>query len=158
MATQSGQTHSSADRISRVDVEIMYGGYWVSLNDHIRYVMHTDGFGKRSYAKKRKTVSSEFFDGEYITSETRENSAASIAVWVLGGSVMELEENIDTLTAMFGQRFSIRTRVNEIATVETSAGSADFIIDQSHIYMHNMRALVTCNFSLLPGAVKELIL
>lgn len=159
MNTQSGPLSSGMDGVTRLDLEVRYGVGWISMNDHIRFILHPDGFGKKGYTKSRKTTKSEFFDGEYVISESRDNSPQSISVWVLGSNFMELHENVDLLMDAFNQNpFIIRTRMNEMLITESSSGSADFIVDMSHVYLHNFRALVQVNFNLKPGQELEMIL
>ena len=159
MATQAGPISSPRSKIKTVDVEVSWGGNWISLHDGIRYQVHPDGFGKRQYTKRRKTVSSEFFSGEYVVSETEDNLAQQLSVWILGRTQLELTENIDLLVKCFEQDgFMIRFLINEARETMVASGSADILIDASHVYMHNIRALATLTFSTLPGMETEMIL
>lgn len=156
---QQGPVNSSSSPIKIVDVQISWGTTWISLNDGLRYQVHPDGFGKSQFTKRRKKIVSEFFSGEYTVSETEDNLAQTLAVWIHGPTRMELVENIDFLVKLFSQNpFMIRTRINEVLETQASSGSADIVIDSSHVYMHNNRALATLTYSLLPGYSAELLL
>lgn len=159
MTTQSGPINSPRNKVKAVDVEVSWAGGWVSLHDGLRFQIHPDGFGKRQYTKRRRKVSSEFFSGEYVVGETEDNLAQQLTVWIKGRSQMELHENVDLLVKIFSQEtFMIRTRINEMRETLVSSGSADVLIDSSHVYLHNLRALASCTFATLPGVETELIL
>lgn len=156
---QQGPLAIPKSKLRYVDVQIGWGGNWISLHDEWRFQVHPDGFGKTQHTMRRKKVSSEFFSGEFTVSETENNSEQTLSVWVLGNSSMEVGENVELLTRCFKQNpFVLRTRTNEILVTQTSSGSADIMIDQSHVYLHNHRALMNFTFSMLPGAIQELIL
>lgn len=160
MATfQQGPLSTQATRLRHVDVEINFNNQWISLNDHYRYELHTQGFGKKSVTQRRKKVSSEFFSGEFTVNEAEANTDERLSIWVKALSQFELMERKDFLVACFKQNpFILRTTINEVRTTSVSSGSADIVIDQSHIFLHNCRALVEVSYSLLPGEEMELIL
>ena len=159
MTAQQGPVRSPRSKIKAIDVEVSWAGGWVSLHDGVRFQVHPDGFGKRQYTKRRRKVASELFSGEYTVSETEDNLAQTLSVWIIGRTQMDLLESIDLLVKMFSQEgFMIRTRINETRETLVASGSADVLVDTSHVYLHNMRALATCTFATLPGVETEMIL
>ena len=156
---QDGPLVSAADFDLSVDAEISYLGIWRSLNDHRRYRLATEGFGRHDQTFTRKTVKSGFYSGDYTVRSTKDATKRTWAVLVNGVDQTDLEEALVDLTEnWFGQDFyNVRVKKNEY--VETwLCDKADYSVDASHVYLHNCKALVSLNFAVHPTVTREVLL
>lgn len=142
---------------SKINIEVKGAdGKWHSFHNPPRYRLSVDGFGIVAHSKARKTVSSDFFAGEFTISERDNNQARQLSIYSMAGDVYELRRLEQNILSLFGQNpFQIRTTVYEDQTVETSSGSADITIDGSHVYLHNTMSVARVTFNVLPTALKR---
>src|SRR5690348_4876758 len=125
------------NRLRSFNLEISYQDQWVSLNDHARYVVTSEGLGNSQTTRKRETVTSPFYDGEYEVHSVKENVKETIGVYVLGQSQSMLTENILLLVDAFEQSvYNLRLTLDEHREVWI-CNSADYSIDRSQVNAHN---------------------
>lgn len=140
-------------------IEVSYAGLWRSLNDRVHYVTMVDGFGVIEQTHRRKTVSSDFYAGDYTVRAVPESVKRTWKVLVQGSNQTDLESAVwDDLVPWFRQDvYNVRVMKNEV--VETyQCEKADYAIDQSHVYLHNCRAVVSLTFSSRPTVSREILL
>lgn len=139
------------------NLEISWMGQWVILNDHLRYITHAEGLGVRAVTRRRQTVTSPFYDGEFETHSVKENVKERVQIWVNASSQSELVENIILLEDAFSQSvYNIRKTLDESREVWTCQ-SADYTVDQSHVYAHNCTALFSADVPRLPAIQHEVV-
>lgn len=137
----------------KIDVEVLWRGEWVSFNDRPQFTIGTDGFGTTAHSRSRKTVSSDFFSGEYTVSERDNNQARQLSIQMRALDRYELDRLRRTVFGAFSQHsFKIRTTIYEEQVVETSSGSADITFDGSHVMLHNTMMIANVTFNVLPIA------
>lgn len=160
MASEAQPGELIPDKDVKLDtfaLEISWQGQWVLLNDHLRFITHAEGLGIRAITRRRQTVTSPFYEGEYETHSVRENVKERVQIWVHGPSQSQLVENILLLEDAFSQSvYNIRKTLDESRQVWTCQ-SADYTVDQSQVYAHNRMALFTADVPRLPALQHEAI-
>jgi hypothetical protein len=159
---QGGPARLANDFALALDVEVSYAGLWHSLNDHFNYRMGTEGFGVAEQTRRRKSVSNDFFEGDFEVRSVRASVKRTLDVWVYGADQVEVQENIARLvdedSGWFSQdAYNVRVRLNEYAETWL-CDSADYSVDGSHIFLHNCMARVRLTFSTAPKVSKEILL
>lgn len=155
---QMGGTHAQPKEDSLgFDVEVSWNDTWVSLNDHVRFIIGAESLGERTVSRRRNTVTSPFYDGEYEVHSVRENVKESLQIYVLGPSHSQLTENLLLLEDCFEQFvYNVRVTMDEHREVWVCQ-SADWSIDRSHIQAHNTRAVFKTEIPRLPKVRYEVI-
>lgn len=159
MGFQVGSTNVAPDyTLQEFDAEISYGNTWVSLNDHVNYVIRAEDFGTSAYQRRRITADSPYYDGTFYLHSTMENVQESISVQVMGYSPNHVTENINSLIYFFSQdSFNLRKRMDD--HMETwLCQPADYGIDRSHVMMHNNMAVVKLSIPRHPKIDFEVIM
>ena len=143
--------------LKNFNFEVSWNNSWVSLNDHLRYTMSAEGFGVQQVTRRRMTVTSPFFDGEYETHSVRENVKEEVQIYVTSPSQSQLVEEILLLEDIFTQSvYNARKTLDEAREVWICQ-SADYTIDRSHIQAHNCRAVFTAQIPRLPAVKHEAV-
>lgn len=141
-----------------LDVEVSYAGSYWTVNDHVHYRVTTDGWGVVEQTHRRKEVTSEWFEGTFVTHKVRDSTKRSIEVMVRGADQPEVTENVLQLIDWFTQdSFNIRITLDD--HVETwLCSAADYRIDRSHVLLHNRMAKVNFTMSVNPRVTYEVAL
>ena len=147
-----------APKMTDFDIEISYGSTWVSLNDGRNYTVNADDFGNRSQQRRRITATSPYYDGTFLVHSTLENVTEAVNVYVRGASPNEVTENILWLTQLIDQeQYNVRVRMDD--HMETwICEPADYSIDRSHVFAHNVMALVKLSITRLPKVTYEVVM
>jgi hypothetical protein len=120
--------------------------------------MGVDGFNQHDFTFRRKMVTSDFFDGEYLVRKVADSVKRTWTVGVLGGDRIELETNLINLRTWFTQD-SYNVRVSLDDYLETMlCDAADVSVDGSHVFLHNTMYSVKVSFSTDPKTSQEQIL
>lgn len=130
--------------LQQFDMEVGYGGYWISLNDHLRYVVAADSLGTTSAAMRRIETQSPVVEGKYLVHATPEHIQEAIKVYCYGQNMVEVMENARTLQTAFTQ-FDYQIRI----TLDTHreywrCQTADWSMERTHTFVHN--GMVVMNF------------
>jgi len=152
-----GTTSNESTGMRSFDIEASWNDQWISLNDHLRFIVGAESLGDKTVARRRTTVTSPFYDGEYEVHSVRENVRESLQVYVLGPSQSQLTEHILLLEDIFEQFvYNIRVTLDEHREVWTCQ-SADWSVDRSHVQAHNNRAVFKVEVPRLPKVSYEVI-
>jgi len=150
-----GPQLASNDFQLEFDAEISYAGRWWSLNDHFNYRVTTEGMGITEQTFRRKTITSDFFEGEYTTHSVRANTKRTAEIWVYGDSQSVVSENVQRAIDWFTQdSYNLRVRLNEDVEI-LLCGGADYRVDRSHLMAHNKMAKITFTYDAHPDVSRE---
>lgn len=133
-----------------LNVEVSYAGIWRQLNDHVNYLVGTEGFGQTSQTFRRIEVTSSFYAGNYTVNNVPESTKRPLQFWVKGSTYEELANARDDLIKWFTQDdFIVRITRNE--TLEYwECECADYQIDESHVFLHNKMCKVNFTTTVMP--------
>ena len=159
MAVQQGPVRPRGERtMDNFDMEVSFGVPWVSLNDRINFRVSAEGFGNKVTQQRRITADSPYFDGTYLVHSTKDNVTEEFAVYVYGSSQNHVTENLLLLEEIFDQAaYRIRLRFDDHQ--ETwSCQTADYSVERSHVFMHNVMAVMKFQVPRFPKISYEAIL
>ena len=139
------------------NLEASWNDQWISLNDMSRFRVTGEGMGSQQITRRRQTVTSPFYDGEYETHSVRENVKEQVGIYVRAASQSQLTENILLLEDIFSQSvYNIRRTLDEAREVWVCQ-SADYTIDRTQVWTHNCMAVFTAEVPRLPAVSHEVI-
>lgn len=137
------------------DVEVSLGSRWMSLNDHVRYVVGAASLEDSSISMRNTTASSSMYDGAWVVHSARDNVAETLEVRVLGPTSSMVEEYAADLVEAFKQ-LTYRVRVSINDHVETwQCFPADHSRSRGHVYSHNVMQVVRLSVPRLPDVDVE---
>lgn len=156
-SVQNGALSHRDSGIRHFDVEVSWNDQWISLNDHVRFVLGAESLGERTVSRRRTTITSPFYDGEYEVHSVRENVKEVLQVYVLGPSQSQVTEHLLLLEDAFEQFvYNVRVTMDEHREVWTCQ-SADWSVDRSHVNAHNVRAHMRIEIPRLPKVAYEAV-
>lgn len=140
-----------------VDVEIHDGVRWISMNDHYLYVLGARTLEETTQALHRHSVKSSMFDGEYVTHTTKGNVTEVIEVYILGTDQVHVGDNMERLTAAFGQSTYMIRRTFGKDRETWNCFPAEYNFRRGQTMIHNTRATMTFNVPRLPKVYREVV-
>lgn len=145
------------NHLTGFNFEASWHDQWVSLNDTTRFKVHGDALGSQQVTRRRVTVTSPFYDGEYEVGSVKENVKETVTLWVRAPSQSQLTEHLLLLEDIFSQSvYNLRKTLDEDREVWVCY-SADYSIDRGHINLHNCMALFSAEVPRLPHVHHEVI-
>lgn len=109
---------------------------WVDLNDDVNYRLEKSSFGESSATWRKRTVTSDFVEGEFTVNAVRENIVETLAVWCHGETFYDMEVAKNKLIAAISQlTYQLMFRTNNSAHYYDCT-IADYTISTTHEYRH----------------------
>lgn len=143
-------------KLDYFDIEVFTGSRWMSLNDHVNYIVGSTSLGETSQTFSKITSKSSMYDGEWVVHATKDNVNETIQVYVLGATHSAVEDNRTIAINAFTQ-LSYNIRVSVGNHVETwRCFPADYNLDRGHIMAHNFRETLTFSVPRYPNVVREI--
>jgi len=137
------------------DVEVFDGRHWVTLNDHVHFYVGSDSLGNTSQGRRRYTVQSSMYDGDWEVHSTASSVTESITVNLLGVDQIDISDGIIQLTEIFTQAV-YNLRVTRDTVRETwLCYPAEWSIDRGQIQSHNVRAQMKLSIPRFPKVTYE---
>lgn len=145
------------DHTLYLDVEITWGGEWISLQDG-RFQINAQNTRETSNKSWRKVVtSSPILGGDYLVHAVPEMVTESISVWVRGQSQTDLNDNFWMLDELFSQfSYSIRWTLNEYREY-WRCQLAEASSSRGQVWTHSQMALSTFQVPRYPDVTRERI-
>ena len=158
MPTQEGHIRPrQSAKMKGFDVEIFDGLHWVSLNDHVHYYVGADSLGNSQQARRRYTVQSSMYDGDWEVHSTASSVTESLSVHILGVDQIDISDGIIQLQQVFTQSV-YNLRVTRDTVRETwLCYPAEWSIDRGQIQSHNVRAIMTLSIPRFPKITYEAV-
>lgn len=136
--------------MSYFDVEVYDGTAWLSLNDQVNYRINSESLGQSSQQRKRQTVTSEMYDGEFEVHSTLGNVSETLTVYVMAEYQNDVSINLLRVINAFSQR-RYNVRISRDDDVETwLCQPADWSVVRSQVESHNKRATLTLTVNRFP--------
>jgi hypothetical protein len=126
------------------DLEVGYGGSWVSLNDRVHYRVTAESLAQTAQTKRKLEAQNPVVEGTYLIHVTPENVQETVKVYCYGETMTELHERAATLKMLFEQ-FDYQVRVTLDAHREYwRCQPADWTMERTHVQIH--QGMLTMTF------------
>lgn len=141
----------------RFDFQVHDGIRWVSLNDHLNFIVGGDSFQSVSQGRKRYTVQSALYDGDWEVHSTASSVTEGITIDVLGSDSIMVAENLDWMRKAFTQSvYNCRKITNDLMETWTCF-PAEWAINSGQVFTHHTRAQVKLSVPRFPKINYEAI-
>lgn len=139
------------------DFEVFNGVTWVTLNDHINFYVGGDSLGSNTQGRRRFTVQSSMYDGDFEVHSTASSVTEQVTVYVLGATQLDVSDNIESLRKWFSQAtFNIRITRDEVR--ETwRCFPAEWSVDRGQVMSHNKMAQMRLSIPRFPKVTYEAV-
>lgn len=139
------------------DIEVHNGITWMSLNDTFRFRASARSLESVTQQRRRKTVTSSMYDGEWEIHSTLSNAEEKVEIDIYGADQVEISDNIQRVIAAFSQRlYNVRvTMDNDRQTWRCFP--AEYSITRGQVNAHNRRATISLSVPRFPKIVYEVI-
>jgi len=151
MPTQEGHIRPrNRDGMQSFDFEVYDGVRWVTLNDHLHFIVGADSLQGSQQARRRYTVQSSMYDGDWEVHSTASSVTESVTVDVLGVDQIDVSDGLLLLEEIFTQAvYNIRVTRDSVRETWTCY-PAEWSIDRGQVQSHNIRAQVRLSIPRFP--------
>jgi len=154
---EGGIRPRQTSKMTGFDVEIFDGIRWVTLNDHVHYYVGADSFATSQQGRRRYTVQSSMYDGDWEVHSTANSVTEQVTVVVLGVDQIDISDGIIQLQEVFTQPV-YNVRISRDTVRETwLCYPAEWSIDRGQIQSHNVRATMTLSIPRFPKVTYEAV-
>ncbi len=123
--------------LDQFDIEVSYGGQWISLNDHFNYRVASESLGQTAVSMRRQEATNPIVEGKYLIHAVPEHVEETIRVYVYGQHMVDTMENARTLQKVFTQ-FDFQVRITMDNHREYwRCQAADWTMERPHTHVHN---------------------
>lgn len=144
-----------AKELSYFDVEVSWGGRWVSLNDHVNYQVSADTRENTTVSWRRIQTTSAVLEGTYTVHAVKETVNEQVNVLVFAPDQFDLAINVAKLEELFSQH-SYRIRFTYDDYLEYwDCQMADYSLIRSQVYTHSTMAGLQAQVPRFPTVVRE---
>ena len=159
MPTQEGHIRPRrTGGMTLFDFEVYNGSRWVTLNDHVHYNIGSDSLGASAQSRRRYTVQSSMYDGDWEVHSTASSISESVTVNIIGTDQVEVADLLMALQEMFVQSV-YNIRITRDALRETwLCYPAEWSIDRGQIQSHNIRAQMRLTIPRFPKITYEAVI
>lgn len=153
-----GNFDTTDEDLNYFSVEVSYGGTWVDINDHTRYIVEGSTTRAQSQKTWRKiTATSPVLGGSYLVHAVPDMISEQVAIYVYGESQTDLADNFFFLDQLFEQpSFQIRWTLNEYREY-WDCQLADAAYTRSQVLTHSTMAMTTYTVARFPRVTRERI-
>lgn len=143
--------------MSYFDFLVWDGARWITMNDHLNFITGADSFSQATVARKRFTVTSSLYDGEWEVHSTKSQIQETVTIDVLGQDQTQVNENLLLLQELFDQPvYQARKITDEMAETWTCY-PAEYTINAGQVFSHAIRKQVRLSIPRFPKAAYEVI-
>jgi hypothetical protein len=130
--------------MEQFDVEVGYGGGWISLNDKLNFRVAADSINSTALTQRRIETQNPVLEGKYLIHAVPEHVTEMLHVYVYGQSMVDAMEKARGLIDAFTQ-FDFQVRVTMDSHREYwRCQTADWTMERTHTNVHNQ--MVGLNF------------
>ena len=142
--------------LSHYNVEVSWGGMWVTLEDDVRFSMHAESFGATQRNHRQLKATSPVVAGDVLVHSVPDMVQENIKVIIKGVDQVELAENVMALEELFDQ-FAFNLRITKDMMRETMKCQqvAQMTIEGGQVYAHNLMAVATMQVARYPNVSRE---
>jgi hypothetical protein len=145
----------SAVGLKYLDIEVHDGVSWLSLNDHHRYTAGAKSLETSTQGRRRHTVSSAMYDGEWEVHSTKTNVQETVEVYIEGEDQTLITTYQNRIIEAFSQSL-YNVRITRDDDVEIwRCFPAEYSIKRGHVNLHNFRSEVTFSVPRFPKVTYE---
>lgn len=146
---------ASEGSLTYFDVEIHDGVSWMSLNDDYNFKLGAKSLDQVQQGRRRHSVSSPFYDGEWEVHSTLTNVQETLEVFVNGADQLIVTDNITRLKEAFSQSL-YNVRISMDLDVQVwRCFPAEYVLKRGQVNAHNMRAEMTFSIPRFPKISHE---
>jgi hypothetical protein len=151
MPTQEGSIRPRrVSGMESFDFEVYDGVRWVTLNDHIHYYVGAESLGTSQQGRRRYTVQSSMYDGDWEVHSTANSVTESVSVHITGVDQIDVSDSLLQLEEIFVQPvYNIRVTRDSVRETWTCY-PAEWSIDRGQVQSHNVRAVMTLSIPRFP--------
>lgn len=136
--------------LQNFDIEVSYGGYWVSLNDQINYRVSAESLANTAQTHRKIEVNNPVVEGSYLVHLTPENMQETLKIYCYGDYMQDTMQRANTLVMLFTQ-FDYQIRV----TLDNSQEywrclPADWTMERQHTHVHQGMVIMGFTVPRLP--------
>lgn len=144
------------DGLDHYNVEVTWGGQWVSLEDGINYAIHAESFQQVAKQHRQIKATSPVVGGDVLVHSVPEMVQETVKVIVTAQDQVELEERLWFCEELFDQfAFNMRITKNDMMETMTCQQNTTLTIEGGQIYAHNVMAIVTAAIPRNPDLLRE---
>lgn len=141
--------------LDHFDIEVSYGGYWLSLNDGLNYKVSAESLQQTQNSFRRVEADNPVVEGKYLVHAIPDHVQETLSVYLYGRDMVDVMEKVNTLAAVFTQ-FDYQVRVTMDQSREYwRCQTADYSVNRTNTFVHNGMAQMTFQVPRFPTPYYE---